>query len=277
MREGIIEQLPGIIPEDKVVMVVGPESFSGLNFLKSQIQELNRNDKWIRAEFRAEVSDSQVSGKVAVLLTMYGMNHGTLANMRRAATALKICCPNQALTVSEVKEILPILNNLRNGLDQSSPKNGAANGNGVHSVSGKSEAQRLDEIKTGVRQKSEDQGSTNASTTASNQPAQNPADVDAALAALDKFGGIFEETQLAIMVVADQLKATVAECDGLRIQLKEKDNKIAELSTLLSNANKIAFGCADLEDENKRLKGEVAKLQKTLSSLSDLINGAKGK
>ncbi len=288
MREGILEQLPTTLPKDKVVMVVGPEDFHGLNYLKSQIQEMNRGEKWIKAEFRTEVSDSQVSDKVAVLLTMYAMKHGTLANMRKAATALKICCPNQALTVSEVKEILPILDNLRKGLGRPLPQNGARNENGDHPMPGKSEAQRLEEISAGARRQTEEfllatkqntgtQESVEQETSVSCLPVQNSDDVDAALSAIEKFGGIFEETQLAVLVVADQLKATAAECSDLRTQLTEKDEKIAELSTLITNANKIALGCGALEDENKKLKGEIVRLQKTLSSLGDLIKGAQSK
>lgn len=271
MREGILGQLPATLPKDKTVLVIGHDNVPSES-LKRLISDLNRGDKWIRPEFRGTMTGVKVTSQTTVVLTMFGVNHGTIARIRKEAENEKVWCPNHAFTASEVKNILNALHRIRNGMPPSedieiaSPNGSAKNGN---------YAQAVDYEETSSEPEGQNVSPNNE--VASGQPAYNSAEAESALAALDKFSGIFEETQLAVLVVADQLKAAVAECDSLRTQLAEKGKKVEELNKLLANANKIAHTCGPLEDENKKLKGEIARLQKTLGSLGDLIKGAQDK
>lgn len=261
MREGILEQLPATLRKDKTVLVIGHDNVPSES-LKRLISDLNRGDKWIRPEFRGTMTGVKVTSQTAVVLTMFGVNHGTIARIRKEAENEKVWCPNHAFTASEVKDILSALHRIRNGMPPSedieiaSPNGSAKNGN---------HAQAVDHEETPAEPEGQN-------VSPNNEVASGEA--ESALAALDKFSGILEETQLAVLVVIDHLKAAVAERDNLRAQLVEKDKKIQELNTLLVNANKIAHTCGPLEDENKKLKGEIARLQKTLGSLGDLIKGA---
>lgn len=264
MREGIAEKLPATLPVDKDVLVIGhPEAPS--QSLKSLISDLNRGHKWIRAEW-GDVSESQITSKIALILTMYRANPGTIANMRKVAKKLDICCPPQALTSAEVKNILEKLGQTRDK-NILAPKNGTQNGNdGIHTTETKlTKEENVAQIEQPAK----------LETTVSNEPAQNPDDTESALAILDKFRGIVEETQLAVMLIGDQLKAAVAECGKCHTQLKEKDVQIAELNILLATANKSISEHTDLENENRELKIKLTKLQKTFDSLGSLIQSTR--
>ena len=93
MRDGILDQLPKTLPKEQIVIVFGPPENHGQNALKTLINDLNRDGdaEWIRSEFRSQVDSAKVPNRTAVVLTMTGLTHGALANVRRAATNLGAC------------------------------------------------------------------------------------------------------------------------------------------------------------------------------------------
>ncbi len=289
MREGILDQLPKTLTKETVVLVVGPDQYPGLNHVKALIQDLNREEKWIRDEFRTDVSDSQVSNKVGIILTLVGTKHGSLSNVRRAAKNLNACCPNQALTIAETKDILTRLADLRKGVAPPQTLPGAHNGNGSHPVPGAGEGQRLDRLRTSAQESSKefiavvtqplpqpDSPTTAAQMTASAETGE-PEELDAALTALDTFGSAFAEAQDAVLMVGDRLKAVMAERDQFQRQLATKDGEIADLRSQLGKTADLTKENGILIAKNKELQTEVQRLQQAFDNLESLIKGARKK
>lgn len=266
MRSGIIEQLPKVLPKDKMVMIIGHDNIPSES-LKRLISDLNREEKWIEAEFKSTISGITITSKFAVVLTMFGVNKGSLVRIRNSAK--DICCPHQALTASEVKNILLVLSDVRSKV-KLTPNNDSE----LFSTSnGHSDKTEINYDRVSPVEDSEVGEIAPAPATSS----QNSVDISSALTILEKFNDIVGDTQVAVLLVADQLKSATAECDSLYEQLREKEREILSLKEKLTEAHKIARQCAELEDENKKLKSEVGRLKQTLDSFEAILKGVRGK
>ncbi len=287
MRDGILDQLPKSLPEENIVLVIGPASAHGQNSVKSLIEELNRSGRsqWIRYRFNGQIFESDILAKSSVILTMVGLNHGSLANTRNAAKNLQVCCPNQALTVGETKEILRALSKTRKGVTLPVERNG----NGSHPAPGEGEGQRLDNLAKSAEETSQvfstalrhpvavapEATEPEVDATPVEEIADDPEEVVAALAAIEKFREVSDETEVAVMMVGDRLKAITAERDGLQRQLGVKDEEIVQLRSQLEASRKMADERAALTEKNKSLEAEVRKLRTTLDQFENLIKGVR--
>jgi hypothetical protein len=277
MREEILVQLPKKLSLEQSVFLVGVDDLPGLNQVKTLINELNRTEKkdWIKSEFREKISIDLVPKNTAIILQMTGTRQGTSANMKKASSDLGILCPKGALTVGEVKEALNRFAELRkNGNGSVSP---SVNGN--HSINNNGGVKQAEYSRTGTLQTESafQQEAEILKTIIPSESAHNSMEVDSALAELEKFSNSLDNAKVAVMIIGDQLKVVIAERTAFLEQVQSKDNEIAELKTSLISAHLIARENAGLEDENKKLKGEVARLQKAFDNLETLIKGARGK
>jgi hypothetical protein len=306
MRNGILDQLPKTLAKEQVVLVFGPPEDHGQNALKSLINDLNRKDgvEWIRSEFRTQVEGAKVSNRTAVVLTMNGLTHGALANVRRMATNFGACCPNQALTMGETKEILRTLAQAR----QSVPVNEATkwNGNENHPTSNKSAAQRSDDLArigqqaraafsetlrqvTAESVQSDDKSvlatarewstvleTTDSAMGTSHVETEDP-DALHALAAIKKFRDVSDEAELAMMVVGDRLKEMAASREELLKQLSDKDDEIAKLRKELEAARTFVDESISLAKKNSDLEADIRNLRTTLDQFENIIKRARQK
>ncbi len=280
MREGILNQLPKTLPKEKVVLVVGPDDFRGLNQVKSLIETMNRGGEWIRGEFRAQVPESQVSARVGVVLTMVATNHGTLSNMRRAAKQAGACCPNQALTIGEVKDIIGALADIRNGAAQTTAPPVEANGNGLHPVlNGAAQYQhRSDTVDARLQPVALQENEVPTPTADQGDPkgeSEESEELDSALTALDSFGIAFAEAQDAVLRISDRMRGVIEQRDKLQLALTAKEEEIAGLRELVDKMADLTGKNTALAAQNKELQGEVSRLQGALDNLDSLIKGAR--
>jgi hypothetical protein len=295
MRDGITDQLPRVLAKDQIVVVFGPSNYPGQNHVKQLIDQLNRPDGWIKSVFRDQISADKVSQNASVVLTMHGVNHGVLTTVRRAAEMTGVCCPNQALTPGEVKDILRLLAEVRGKTVSTLP--GSHNGNENHPLPGKGEAQRLGDLTKSARQTGE--AFTNALHSASemltaSEPVASsasiptggqvelsevPSEVESAIAAIEKLQSAAEETNLALLVMSDRLKAASAERGEFEKRIALMDETIAakgienaELRTRLETAaeEKEAF-----RKKNEGLESENRRLRNTLDQFEKLIKGVR--
>src|SRR3989344_6094390 len=92
MRDGILSQLPPTLSKDQVVFVIGNDTRMGVNYVKSLIQELNRDGEWIRSEFHKNKTVASLPDKTAVALLMGGITEGSIVNIRKSAKSLGVPC-----------------------------------------------------------------------------------------------------------------------------------------------------------------------------------------
>jgi hypothetical protein len=285
MRDGILDQLPKALPKDKLVIVAGPPDAPGQNDLRTLINELNRGDKWIRDVFSSQTSEAQIPNKAGIVLTMVGLKHGPLTNVRRAAGTLGICCPNQALTIGETKEILRNLSQVRRSV---LVLPGDHNGNGSHPLPGKGEVQRLDDLAKVAQQTGETFSGVLRQPTAESETVESEAgvvppqeivddsdEVVAALAAIERFRDVSNETEVAVLMVSDRLKAVTAERDDLQRKLMATDRVIADLHGQSATIDQLIKENGALLEKNRGLEAEIRKLRTTLDQFDNLIKGVR--
>src|SRR3989338_6842958 len=265
MRPGILDQLPTSLSKDDIVFLVGKDDERGIGQLKSLVKELNREGDWIRAEWRAHVTS--VPSKATIVLTMAGLVPGTLANVRQSAEKSRGLCIQQAPAVGEAKAGL---NPLAQGREKNNGNNGKSSSTPAEVVFEATPPPPVERFEV-----SESQASSSDDTPT---PApQNPENVAAALDALNNFNSVVEGAQLAVLVIADEVRATTIECDRLREELRVKGEKLAETEELLRKAHFIARQNKALTEENVRLNGEVERHTSTINNLGTLIRGAQTK
>jgi predicted RNase H-like nuclease (RuvC/YqgF family) len=105
----------------------------------------------------------------------------------------------------------------------------------------------------------------------------DPEEITHALAAIQKFRDVSDETEVAVMMVGDRLKAISAERDDLQRQLGVKDEEIVQLRSQLEAAGRVADEKTGLLKKNEQLEAEVRKLRTTLDQFENLIKGVKQK
>lgn len=195
------------------------------------------------------------------------------------------------LPMGEAKEILRHLSEARKGIVAAK-----SNGNGFHPpVPGKGEGQRLDALAKSAQETGEmfstvlhptpDAASEETEVIVSeidDAPVQeavvnDPEEITHALAAIQKFRDVSDETEVAVMMVGDRLKAISAERDDLQRQIGVKDEEIVRLRSELEAAGKVADEKTGLLKKNEQLEAEVRKLRTTLDQFENLIKGVKQK
>jgi len=279
MRKEVRDYLPKTLASDKDVLVVGPEDAHGLNILKTQIADMNRGEKWIKVEFRDIVAESKVTSRVGVVLTMYKVKPTTVNNMKTVAAKLNIPCPPQALTVGEVKEILVVLDKLRNSTAEVVVQNGK-NGKGlfIPPFHNPAQAQQANDEK-GIDPVVEitqavDVNTVKSEVKVSQEPVQEVNHIESAFETLEKFRNSIEDTQIALLTISDELKTVTEERNELRIQVEAQDQQILNYSSAIEGMKRFV---KEKEKEIEILNAEVTRLRVTFANFEALIKGAQSK
>lgn len=238
MRSGILDKVPGNFPKDRIVFLVGNENEPAVKHLKTTIANMNRMDNWIQAEWRPNVRG--VPDRAGVMLVMSGVTNGTLATIRKDADGKGVPYPYPALTVSEVKQVLEMIEDMRGRSDDSTQKEGI-------------ETSQEENPQEGVAEPNP-------------TPTQTKSRVDVALETIDRFKALAEETQLAVMELGDELADTTSKLGSKEKELETEKGRVATLTS--ENTS--------LREDNERLRQENLRLQGTLDNLSNLIKIAKG-
>jgi hypothetical protein len=278
MRDGIIDQLPSTLAQDRLVLVLGSSNTVAQNGIKSLINELDREGAWIRFVLGENISEkSMPSAKVGVILTITGLGHGSLTNARRIAKCQGIHCPNQALTTGETKEVLRTLAQVRNGVHHPTT-NGSANGNGNHGPSA-SKNGTYQPVATEPIHESAVQTSTDSDSnlTATDYALVEPPEVLTAFAAIETFRKVSDEAELAVMVLGDRLKTIAAERDTFQRQLAEKGEEVVRLQNELAATGNLAGENRTLAEKNRKLESEVRRLETTIGQFESIIKGVRQK
>ncbi len=238
MRNGILDKVPGGFPKDKIVFLIGRDNEPGIGHLKSTIASMNHKGNWIQAEWRPNVQ--AVPERAGLVLVMSGVTNGTLANVRKDADSRGVPYPHPALTVSEVKQVLELIEEMRGRSDDSTPN---------------------EEIEPSQEETPPEGGAER-----NPAPTQTKSRVDMAFEKLEKFKLAAEETQLAVMELGDELAGATS-----KLSSKEKELEgMKERVTSLTNEN------STLRGDNERLREENLRLQGTLDNLGNMIKIAKG-
>lgn len=276
MREGILEQLPKTLDPTKTVLVVGTDRVPGIKGLRELANQLNNGHDWVRLEIREQMSEGQLTSRTAVVLTMITTNHGNLQKIRNAAKSYGICMVPQALTISEAKEVLNHLAKLRHE-DEKAPSSPAATANESRRPVAPPISTKAEVVPEPPVVNPEPEPVTAQAEEVEHTPNSDPAEVNAALAALDNFSVAFSETQYAVLTVGERLKEVVAERDRLKEDLEAKGAEIADLRGQLGKAADTAKENTTLTAKNKELQAEVQRLQEAFDNLESLIKGARKK
>lgn len=254
MRDGIVEQLPANLENGKLVFIMGHENETGFNHMKGLVNQLNRSDEWIRMELKSNVKE--IPQNSAIALTMVGITSGTLANIRRSAEQRGVPCIRAALTVGEVKEVLNILKERRVKPVPQNTNGSGTNGHEVAPSAVQAPIPLIQEVEV-----------LKVTEVAKHHHVSTLTEIDLALKALHSFGDRVEETQLAVLVIADQLKTVTLERDGLLERLTTLKQEKVEASSLLAKS----------ERENEVLRADRDRLQEALNGLDALIKGVRSR
>lgn len=112
MRNGIME-LVERAPSNVNVLVVAAAGMPSLGSLSRFISGLNHPDEWIDFESGDHVQTSKLKSRHGLLLLMSSTKGSIVVNMKREAKLMNITCPQHALTIGEVKDILTHLHSKR--------------------------------------------------------------------------------------------------------------------------------------------------------------------
>jgi hypothetical protein len=277
MRDGIIDQLPSTLAQDRLVLVLGSNNTVAQNGIKSLINELDREGTWIRFVLGENISEkSMPREKVGVILTITGLGHGSLTNARRIAKSQGIHCLNQALTTGETKEILRTLAQVRNGEIHHSTVNRNGNRNHGHPAgkNGAYQSVTTEPIHELAIQMPTD---SSANLIATDHTPEEPPEVLTAFAAIETFRKVSDEAELAVMVLGDRLKAIAADRNNLQKQLMEKEEMVVRLQNELAATRNLAGENKILFERNRQLESEVRRLGTTIGQFESILKGVRQK
>lgn len=257
MREGIIEQLPKRLESDDLVVIYRSENEKGQGSLKAVIDELDRRGKWIRDIVKSDVSE--VPKKASVVIITGGVSPGSFNNIRRAASKAGACCPLQAISLPETKDILRLLSERRQPEDipkkpESNPKlraeiesftsnSGHGTGNGHHPATsqfnpgverGKNPADihvGANNDRTDPEQPADEVGSSPDEPAAVVTTSEEQ-EIEAALACIDSFREESFRVDSALLIISEKLKKSMARCVELEVEVAQIREQLTDYETL---------------------------------------------
>lgn len=266
----ILTQLPTTIPDDKIILIIGPQDVRGLGSLKKQIAGINESSRkeWVRGEFRNQVSDSVVTDKVCLVMTTVGTRLGAKENVRTAAGKKGIPYIGKALSIGEAKQTLNILSQVKSGKANSPAikfqTNGVhAKGNGYNGYTPDVELQSTPEeiIETQV------DGPTSAPETKALPIATRQPD-DSVIEKIDTFVNIATEMQLAIVDIVETNKALLRE----KTELQDEVTKLrGEINNLREYSRSVETSLQEVKRSNTELITQNAHLQSQLDTVASII------
>lgn len=199
--------LPATLPADKSVLVVAPDD-PGVNQVKSLIANLNRDEKWIRPEYRSDIPVSMVTHKVGFVLLLGGVSMTTLKAVKDAANGMNIPCSQMSFTVGEAKRALEILSERR--VKSAAPAEDRVNGNGTNGH----------HVHEGADPASEPAAVSAASAQA---PLTEDQQFDESLSALDDMMRVLNHSGDHLIRIIDRCKASEKRNRELEAMMRQKD------------------------------------------------------
>ena len=245
MRDGILEHLPQALASDRTVLVVlNEDKTPGFKGVRSMVDRLNRRQKWIKFETR-DVDSNQVSSDVAVVLPMYTVKSGTLANLKRVASSQGFAIPASALSVGEVKNIIQTLADRRSVLTDVLPQSKSkVDGNGKHEETVEKEETKKGADQVSTATPSPDQTSNSSATTQEGEKVpereekeevKEPADV---FAVVETFGQASRQFSDVLLDYAARLDTAKQEVQKLTEERDDALREVERLKTELSSDNR---------------------------------------
>lgn len=259
MREGILAMLPEKFSDREDILVIGNDDVPGIKGLKSHVANLNRSAgrEWIRLELRMQFSGESVGARTALVLTMMSTKHSSTSHIKDAEKNHDFVRIPHNLTVSEVKEILKVMEARR------TPQVIA-----VPPVVGRTSFAPTPTLKPPVAQHQPEVAPVVAKPLTANSEELAKAISalqDTVLSLNEQADSVASRYQALLAGEAEDLSRVKAENDKLRL----------ENSRLSAENGRLTQNNGHLMTENSRLSTEVGALKKAFAGLQSLIQGVK--
>jgi hypothetical protein len=147
---------------------------------------------------------------------------------------------------------------------------GVKEANAAFTKPAEAEAEGSTETETGATATSETETPDETKT------AEKPSDVEAALASIDKFRMVAEQTQFAVLTIGERLADITRERDELQSRLVARDEEFAELQQRLATLNTVTAQRDSFSQENAKLAGENRRLQNIVDALNTVFKKMNG-
>ena len=250
MRENII-QLPATLSVDKrILLAAGPDP--AIDSIRRAVDDLNRKDPWIQAEYRQDVPASKVTSKIGCVVMFGSISAMTIKQLRHTASIQGIPCPITTYTAKEARHVLNLLSDLRDkGREENPSANGQSSENGVNgshtpSVNGHEHPEEPSEVKVETSQ---------------------PDGFDIALSAVDDMMKVLENGGGHLVTIIDRCKAANARCKELEEMMLNKDRDYQTIQA--ENAR--------LKEKNLALESKQSQILQGLEALGNLQKIAQGR
>jgi len=241
------------LPADGKILIVGPADAHGMNIVAGLVADHNRSGTWIDFERRKKYTGTEVTPRYNLVLVLNQTDRTGVDAIRRSARGLHIPCSNLAITIGEIKQLIPALASRR---QKPAPIQAVAVING-HDHTPHEE--------TSPAVSAEPHGSIPAHSGAIALPAVTPP-IDA-FTVLEEFKARIEPVQLAVIQLIDENRTLREQTSRLEQEVQKQRAGGEALDKAHTENAELTSMNASLEQDNQQLQTTLAQLRERVQLL----------